>query len=156
MVMNDKLRRSAMLRVALNFLFLAPIVFPAQLPAQSRKPMMVAEIATYMGPDREQLLYAEAKAEGVVTWYTSLAGDSYKALARSFETNYPGLDGQLGLLQVRVVWRMGRAATDQNPYRAGWARMKSTVCAQIEAESPACVSKAIMASRSRSRAARSN
>jgi iron(III) transport system substrate-binding protein len=53
--------------------------------------MTVAEIATYMGPDREQLLYAGAKAEGVVTWYTSLAGDSYKALARGFETNYPGL-----------------------------------------------------------------
>ena len=53
--------------------------------------MTVAEMATYMGPDREQLLYAGAKAEGVVTWYTSLAGDSYKALARGFETNYPGL-----------------------------------------------------------------
>ncbi|HVO92812.1 MAG TPA: extracellular solute-binding protein [Terriglobales bacterium] len=53
--------------------------------------MTVAEIATYMGADREQLLYTGAKTEGVLTWYTSLAGDSYKALARAFEINYPGL-----------------------------------------------------------------
>ena len=30
--------------------------------AQTRKPMTTAEIATYMGRDREQLLYAGAKA----------------------------------------------------------------------------------------------
>jgi len=59
--------------------------------AQQRKPATVAELATYMGADREQLLYAGAKSEGTVTWYTSLAGDSYKALARAFETKYPGL-----------------------------------------------------------------
>lgn len=53
--------------------------------------MSVAEIAAYMGPDREQQLYAGAKAEGLITWYTSLAGDSYKALARAFESNYPGV-----------------------------------------------------------------
>ena len=76
----------------LNNLFgLALLLCAANVSAQTRKPMTVAEIATYMGPDREQLLYAGAKAEGVVTWYTSLAGDSYKALARGFETNYPGL-----------------------------------------------------------------
>jgi iron(III) transport system substrate-binding protein len=76
----------------LNNLFgLALLLCTANVSAQTRKPISVAEIATYMGPDREQLLYAGAKAEGVVTWYTSLAGDSYKALARGFETNYPGL-----------------------------------------------------------------
>jgi iron(III) transport system substrate-binding protein len=74
-----------------NFLSLALLLCAANVSAQTRKPMTVAEMATYMGPDRAQLLYAGAKAEGVVTWYTSLAGDSYKALARGFETNYPGL-----------------------------------------------------------------
>ena len=67
------------------------LIIPTLLAAQSPKPATVAEIAAYMGADREQLLYAGAKPEGVVTWYTSLAGDSYKALARAFETTYPGV-----------------------------------------------------------------
>ena len=37
------------------------------------------------------MLYAGAKTEGTVTWYTSLAGGSYKALARAFEAKYPGV-----------------------------------------------------------------
>ena len=69
----------------------ALLLCAAPISAQTRKSMTTAEIATYMGPDREQLLYAGAKAEGVITWYTSLAGDSYKALSRGFETKYPGL-----------------------------------------------------------------
>jgi iron(III) transport system substrate-binding protein len=67
------------------------LVIPTLLAAQSRKTATVAEIAAYMGADREQLLHAGAKTEGVATWYTSLAGDSYKALARAFETKYPGV-----------------------------------------------------------------
>ena len=67
------------------------LVIPTLLAAQSRKPATVAEIAAYMGADREQLLHAGAKTEGVAIWYTSLAGDSYKALARAFETKYPGV-----------------------------------------------------------------
>ena len=67
------------------------LTIPTLLAAQSRKPATVAEIAAYMGADREQLLHAGAKTEGVATWYTSLAGDSYKALARAFETKYPGV-----------------------------------------------------------------
>jgi iron(III) transport system substrate-binding protein len=37
------------------------------------------------------MLYAGAKSEGVVNWYTSLAGDSYKALSRAFEAKYSGV-----------------------------------------------------------------
>jgi iron(III) transport system substrate-binding protein len=59
--------------------------------AQMRKPAGVSEIVSYMGADREQLLYAGAKKEGALTWYTSLAGDSYKAIARGFESKYPGV-----------------------------------------------------------------
>jgi len=44
--------------------------------SQNRKPMTVAELVTYNGANREQVLYAGAKDEGRVMWYTSLAGDS--------------------------------------------------------------------------------
>ena len=72
---------------AITFFFLAEsIVF-----AQARRPATVSEIATYMGADREQVLYAGAKSEGLVNWYTSLAGDSYKAMSRAFEAKYPGV-----------------------------------------------------------------
>ena len=65
--------------------------FPAQLAAQVRKPTIVTELATYNGKDREQVLYGGAKTEGKVTWYTSLAGDSYKGMVKAFETKYPGV-----------------------------------------------------------------
>jgi iron(III) transport system substrate-binding protein len=58
---------------------------------QSGKPTKVADIAAYDKPDREQVLYAGAKTEGKVTWYTSLAGGSYKDLAAAFEAKYPGV-----------------------------------------------------------------
>jgi hypothetical protein len=67
------------------------LLLPSQLIAQARKPATISEISTYMGADREQLLYTGAKSEGVVNWYTSLAGDSYKALSRAFEAKYPGV-----------------------------------------------------------------
>jgi iron(III) transport system substrate-binding protein len=50
-----------------------------------------AEIAAYAGADREQRLLAGAKTEGKVVWYTSLAGSSYKELAKGFESKYPGV-----------------------------------------------------------------
>ena len=77
--------------ILLSLALLVAIQCPNRLFAQPRKPATVSEISTYMGADREQLLYAGAKSEGVITWYTSLAGDSYKALSRAFETKYPGV-----------------------------------------------------------------
>ena len=59
--------------------------------AQSQKPRSVAELVTYSGADREQVLYAGAKNEGKLVWYTSLAGDSYKGMVKAFETKYPGV-----------------------------------------------------------------
>jgi iron(III) transport system substrate-binding protein len=59
--------------------------------AQSAKPMSVEALAAYNKPDREKILYAGAKSEGKITWYTSLAGNSYKELAGAFETQYPGV-----------------------------------------------------------------
>jgi iron(III) transport system substrate-binding protein len=55
------------------------------------KPVSPADLAAYTGSDREQRLIAGAKTEGKVVWYTSLAGSSYKELAKGFETKYPGV-----------------------------------------------------------------
>ena len=66
-------------------------LWPVALSAQPAKPTTIAELVTYDGKDREQILYGGAKAEGKITWYTSLAGDSYKAMVKAFETKYPGV-----------------------------------------------------------------
>ena len=56
--------------------------------AQSKQPRTLSELVAYSGADREKILVAGAKAEGKVTWYTSLAGSSYKELAQGFEKKY--------------------------------------------------------------------
>jgi len=56
--------------------------------AQTKKTISLAELAASTAADREQRLVAGAKAEGKVVWYTSLAGSSYKDLAKGFETKY--------------------------------------------------------------------
>jgi len=70
----------------LVFLFIVPSAW-----AQPRKPSTIAELAVYRGADREALLYAGAKGEGKIIWYTSLAGDSYKEMVKAFETKYAGV-----------------------------------------------------------------
>ena len=75
----------------LHFILVALLVLPASAWAQARKPSTIAELVTYRGADREQLLYAGAKGEGKIVWYTSLAGDSYKELVKAFETKYAGV-----------------------------------------------------------------
>jgi iron(III) transport system substrate-binding protein len=63
----------------------------ANAAAQTGKPATISELVTYAKPDREQGLYAGAKVEGKVVWYTSLAGDSYKGMVKAFESKYPGV-----------------------------------------------------------------
>ncbi len=58
---------------------------------QTQKPATFAELARYLGSDREAVLLAGAKSEGKVVWYTSLAGGSYKAIIEAFEAKYPGI-----------------------------------------------------------------
>ncbi len=58
---------------------------------QSRKPASLPEVAAYTGGDREKMLLAGARSEGKVVWYTSLAGRSYKDIAKAFEAKYPGV-----------------------------------------------------------------
>jgi iron(III) transport system substrate-binding protein len=57
---------------------------------QGSKPA-AAEIARYLGSDREQLLLAGGKKEGKVVWYTSLTGGPDKQVPAAFEVKYPGL-----------------------------------------------------------------
>jgi len=59
--------------------------------AQTAKSLSIEQLAAYNKPDREKMLYTGAKAEGKITWYTSLAGESYKQLAAAFEAKYPGV-----------------------------------------------------------------
>ncbi len=72
--------------------FVIAVFFLASLPtfilAQGKKPTTLSELVVYTGADREQILIAGAKAEGKVSWYTSLAGSSYKELAQGFEKKY--------------------------------------------------------------------
>jgi iron(III) transport system substrate-binding protein len=78
------------MKVYFNALILA-LGLAATAGAQSAKPMPIEQLAAYNKPDREKVLYAGAKAEGKITWYTSLAGNSYKDLAAAFEAKYPGV-----------------------------------------------------------------
>lgn len=46
-------------------------------------------VLTLSGPDRQDKLEAAARAEGQLSWYTSLAGDAYQVLAKQFNAKYP-------------------------------------------------------------------
>jgi hypothetical protein len=41
-----------------NFILVALLLLPSSAWAQARKPSTIAELVTYRGADREQLLYA--------------------------------------------------------------------------------------------------
>ena len=75
----------------INVVILALLLLSSEAWAQARKPASIAELASYRGADREQVLYAGAKTEGKIVWYTSLAGDSYKEMVKAFEAKYPGV-----------------------------------------------------------------
>jgi iron(III) transport system substrate-binding protein len=75
----------------LGFSVLLLLLLPSEGWTQASKPSSIEELVTYLGADREQILYAGAKTEGKVVWYTSLAGGSYKALVSAFEKRYPGV-----------------------------------------------------------------
>jgi iron(III) transport system substrate-binding protein len=57
--------------------------------ATGKRPTTPAEIAAYQGNDRQQMLEEGARAEGKVTWYTTIAGDVLDAEVKGFEQKYP-------------------------------------------------------------------
>ena len=73
------------------FVVFVLLLSPSEAWLQAKKPASIAELAAYMGADREQMLYSGAKVEGKLMWYTSLAGGSYKAIIAAFEAKYPGV-----------------------------------------------------------------
>ncbi|MGZ8500775.1 MAG: ABC transporter substrate-binding protein, partial [Candidatus Binatia bacterium] len=77
----------ACLRHGITILFILGTLFGV-VSAQTKPPRALSELVDYSGADREKILVAGAKAEGKVTWYTSLAGSSYKELAQGFEKKY--------------------------------------------------------------------
>ena len=83
---------------------LAALLLPAAALAQA--PAKAADILSYQGPDREQRLIAQAKQEGSVAFYTSLAPTESQPLAQAFEKKY-GIKFDLWRSQSeRVVQRV--------------------------------------------------
>jgi iron(III) transport system substrate-binding protein len=59
--------------------------------SSTNRPTTPAEIAAYQGSDRQQMLEEGAKAEGTLTWYTTIAGDVLDAQVKGFQQKYPYL-----------------------------------------------------------------
>ena len=70
-------------------LFLAILFLASAVGAAWSQPKTAAELAKYMGADRERVLYEGAKKEGKLVWYTSLT--IYKEMAKAFEAKYSGV-----------------------------------------------------------------
>jgi iron(III) transport system substrate-binding protein len=82
-------------------------------------PASFAELATYRGPDREQLLLDGARKEGRVVWYTSLVQPVPNQTVAAFKAKYPGIDvdvwaGTDVTLGTRVIteFQAGRSDVD--------------------------------------------
>jgi iron(III) transport system substrate-binding protein len=73
------------------FILWVVLCAPFASSAQLKKPMSVGELAAYDKPDREKMLYAGAKKEGKLTWYTSLTGGPNTDMPRVFLQKYPGV-----------------------------------------------------------------
>jgi len=74
----------------LTLMMFLMVTMPSFLGAQARKPRTLDELATYTGPDRQQILLEGAEAEGKIVWYTSLSG-VYRELVEAFKRKYPAV-----------------------------------------------------------------
>ncbi|NWG76524.1 MAG: extracellular solute-binding protein [Rubrivivax sp.] len=75
------------------------LVIATSVSAQKR-PMTVAEIALYKGPDRQQILEEGAKKEGRLTFYTSgILKQAVRPVVDAFQKKYP-------FIKVEI-WRAG-------------------------------------------------
>ena len=73
--------------------------------SQTAKPVSATDLASYVGADREHVLFDGAKREGKVVWYTTLATDQNKQIAAVFEKKYPGVSVE--------IYRTGASALTQ-------------------------------------------
>lgn len=77
--------------IVLAMFLIAMLGWVPSSPAQTAKPMSVAELAAYNKPDREKMLYEAAKKEGRLMWYTSLTGGPNSDAPKVLEAKYPGI-----------------------------------------------------------------
>ena len=77
--------------ITVLFSLFVALVLPSLAFAQTGKPMLIAELAAYNKPDREQVLLEGAKKEGRMMWYTSLTGGPNQEVPKAFEAKYPGI-----------------------------------------------------------------
>ena len=96
---------------------LVTLLFTPEAFAQTRKPMTIAELVTYNGKDREQVLYAGAKSEGKLTWYTSLAGDLIRVWSRPSKQISRRKNRSLSSLRLRHDCASVRGVKGQEIYR---------------------------------------
>ena len=69
---------------------LSVIVWVCLLPSfSSAQTKSIADLASYRGADREEMLKAGAKREAKLMWYTTLT--AHKEIAAVFEAKYPGI-----------------------------------------------------------------
>jgi iron(III) transport system substrate-binding protein len=115
---KNKLREGFEMKVVTLILF-ALLISPSLAWVQTRKPASLNDLVSYMGADREQILYGGAKAEGKLMWYTSLAGGSYKALIAAFEAKYPAVrvdvyraGGSDLFVRITAEYKAGRNLVD--------------------------------------------
>ena len=73
--------------------------------SQTAKPANATDLASYVGADRERVLFDGAKREGKIVWYTTLAADQNKQIAAVFEKKYPGVSVE--------IYRTGASALAQ-------------------------------------------
>ena len=86
------------------FALVAFALLPSSAHAQSADPDAPG-IYTYHGADREQNLVAQARKEGTLALYTSMATTESGPLSQAFEKKYDGI----GLVIVRSPKKMWNA-----------------------------------------------
>ena len=64
---------------------------PSTTGASSPSATAGGMLATYRGPDRQQILEAGARTEEELTWYTALSAPAPERIASAFEARYPFL-----------------------------------------------------------------
>jgi iron(III) transport system substrate-binding protein len=88
---NHRYSHSFSMKALIATLFALPLIVNAPVWSQANKPSSAADLAAYIGSDRERLLLDGAKREAKVVWYTTLAAEQNKQIAGAFEAKYPGV-----------------------------------------------------------------
>ena len=70
-------------------LLLSFLLFTCLASSAAGQSKSAADLASYRGSDREEMLKTGARKEGKLVWYTSLT--AHREIANIFETKYPGI-----------------------------------------------------------------